>query len=521
MANKRSEGRTRNRFKVTGYREVSGRFYGTPKELWGFRLEPQKGAPLRIAESVLRANSGLLGLDSKLKGLTVRQVKETAAGRHVIFGQNHVGTPIHRAYVTVHMNRDNEVYLIKNRAVPPHLLPGATIVRVSESEARRIALASIRARGSRVLDSEQMWFPVKDRLRFAHKFRVRRQVPAQEWIIFVDATNGRVLSKYDNLASATARARVFNPNPVVALGDWRSLLVDNAPIRRVPSTAYEAVTIQDIPRSGRLDGPWVTTRPTKKRITTKSLNFEFQSHQHGFEEVMAYFHVDQAIRYVRSLGYTGARDIFQRRVPINARATRADESWYSPGTRRLEFGTGDVDDAEDGETILHEFGHALQDAICPDFGRSLEAAAMGEGFGDYLAGSFFASKKVGRRRKPLIPTVMTWDGILFDDPNNPSRPPCVRRLDSRRTYETFDHSEDASEHDNGEIWSATLWDVWRSVGRNVADAIIIESHFQLDGFTTFARGARAILDADRHLFSAQHVAQLKRIFRRRGIGPLE
>ena len=192
-----------------------------------------------------------------------------------------------------------------------------------------------------------------------------------------------------------------------------------------------------------------------------------------------------------------------------------------PGTRQLEFGTGDVDDAEDGETILHEFGHALQDAICPDFGQSPEAAAMGEGFGDYFAASFFADKKTDRRRKRLLAAVMTWDGILFDDADDADRPPCVRRVDSRRSYETFDHSPRADEHDNGEIWSATLWDIWKSLGRRVADAIIIESHFQLDGFTTFARGARAILDADRHLFAGRHVVKIKRVFRRRGIGPIE
>ena len=145
---------------------------------------------------------------------------------------------------------------------------------------------------------------------------------------------------------------------------------------------------------------------------------------------------------------------------------------------------------------------------------------MGEGFGDYFAGSFFAGKKTGTRGKRLIPTVMTWDGILFTD-DNPARPPCVRRLDSRSTFESFDHSDGADEHDNGEIWSATLWDIWRAVGRSVADKIIIESHFQLDGFTTFARGARAILDADRHLFKGTHLAKLRRVFRRRGVGPVE
>ncbi|MGH9577993.1 MAG: hypothetical protein ACRD3R_11205, partial [Terriglobales bacterium] len=76
------------------------------------------------------------------------------------------------------------------------------------------------------------------------------------------------------------------------------------------------------------------------------------------------------------------------------------------------------------------------------------------------------------------------------------------------------------EHDNGQLWSATLWEVRKLLGREKGDRVILESHFQLDGFTTFARGARAILDADRNLEKGRHVAALTRIFRRRKIGPL-
>ena len=171
-----------------------------------------------------------------------------------------------------------------------------------------------------------------------------------------------------------------------------------------------------------------------------------------------------------------------------------------------------MDDAEDGETVLHEFGHALQDAICPDFGQSQEAAAIGEGFGDYFAASFFARGKPLRYRD----AVMTWDGA-----DGEGDPPCVRRLDSPLTYESFDHGTNADEHENGRIWSATLWDIWKATDRRAADRIVIDSHFQLDGFTSFARGARAILDTDRNLYGGRHETNLKRIFRRRGIGPVE
>ncbi len=70
------------------------------------------------------------------------------------------------------------------------------------------------------------------------------------------------------------------------------------------------------------------------------------------------------------------------------------------------------------------------------------------------------------------------------------------------------------------IWSATLWDIYESIGRRAADRIIIESHFQQDAFTRFDRGARAILDADRNLYRGRHVARLRRIFESRGIGPV-
>ena len=227
---------------------------------------------------------------------------------------------------------------------------------------------------------------------------------------------------------------------------------------------------------------------------------------------MAYFHIDRAVRYLESLGFDGRRAIFRAPIVVNARGTRDDNSAYSPHDHSLMFGTGGVDDAEDAEIILHELGHAIQDAICPQFGQSDEAAAIGEGFGDYFAASFFAAKKLA----PYRFSIGSWDSV--QDPEGD--PPCVRRVDSPLTYEQFDHGADADEHENGQIWSATLWDIWTTVGRDVADRIILESHSQLDGFTTFACAARAILDADRNLYRGRHSSTLREIFHRRGIGPV-
>lgn len=504
------------------YRTVAGRFYGTPKEVWGFRAELGRGSPITVARRFLARNVELLGSKSDLKTLesTTTKVLHSAGATHVIFQQQLRGLRVHRAYVTVHIGKDGCAYLLKNRLVPREFAPQGVPERV-----RSAALAIERARRELSLSKrevqlasevDQRWFPVEDQLRFAHKVRFVRPRRGEEWIVYVDAESGRVLSRYDNMAARRARARVFDPNPVISLGGYRAATTKKGKPRKNLDAAFRNVILRDLDDSGYLQGLRVTTKEMKTRIRRLGAPYEFGRDSYrdrrAFREVMAYHHIDRACRYVESLGYTGSKAIFGAPIPVDVSATRADNSYYSPEGRCLLFGTGDVDDAEDGETILHEFGHALQDAIVPDFGQSPQAAAIGEGFGDYWAASCFAHRKT----REYETSVMTWDGVLLKDHD----PPCVRRVDERLTFEDFEHEEDF-EHDNGQIWSATLWEIRKAIGRKRSDRIIVESHFQLDGFTTFARAARAILDANRNLFENRDRKKLVRIFVRRGIAPVE
>jgi hypothetical protein len=495
------------RFKV-----VPGSFYGTPKELWGFRARPSDGTPQAVAVRFLLAHADLLGLTGLGHDLAHRKTLSSVGAQHVILSQRLRGIRIHRAYVTVHMDRAQRVYLVKNRAVPAGFLPLRPAQTIGPAAAARIALRRA-TRGDRrghVMEIEPVWFPAKTRLHPAWKVRVHRERPRAEWLVYVDAATGRVRSAVDNLASARGRARVFDPNPLAAAPGWVPLSQRGRP-RRPPAESYREVALTGIAEGGLLDGGRVTTALTRGRVRRRDGQFLFDSSQRGFDEAMAFFHIDRALRYLESLGYRGPRAIFRAPVRVDAHGTREDNSWYSPGTSSLTFGTGGVDDAEDAETILHELGHAIQDAICPDFGQSAQAAAMGEGFGDYFAASFFEERKPARYRT----SVASWDCVT----DTGHDPPCLRRVDEPATFESFDPEGD--EHDNGPIWSATLWELREQVGRDVADRVVVESHFQLDGFTTFARGARAILDADRNLYGGGHVAGMRRIFRRRGIGPIE
>jgi hypothetical protein len=512
----RSGGRY-DRYRLRQFQSEPGRYYGTPKEIWGFTMDGSGRAPVLVAVDVLRANADLLGLE----GLTVtrRRTLETRAGWHVIFSQEHLGRHVQRGYVSVHMDRNCRPFLIRNRVVPARFLPKATS-RITRRAAHKSAYRSIRCdpHTSSVVAMESLWYPKGRRLLPAYKLQVDAYEPRADWTIFVDTTTGKVIHKYDNLSVVSAPARVFDPNPVVALGRWTQLMNGRKP-KPLPPAAYSYATLDSLPSSGVLKGTRVHV--TSDGIRSGLLDFRFSNRQRGFEEVMAYHHLDAAIRYIEELGYSGSRAIFRgtrwRPLRVNAKARRLGSS-FGPSTKLIELGhIKGIQDAEDGETILHEFGHALQDAICPNFGMSEQAAAMGEGFGDYFAASFFLSRKRGAARRPLIPTVMSWN-VIGRHEFTRVRPPAMRRLDSTKTFREFALNKD--EHENGEIWSAALWDILQRVGRDVADRIIIESHFQLDAHATFGRGARAILHADKSLFRGRHVRVLKAIFRRRDIGPL-
>ena len=130
-----------------------------------------------------------------------------------------------------------------------------------------------------------------------------------------------------------------------------------------------------------------------------------------------------------------------------------------------------------------------------------------------------------KKRKMVLPEAAVFEPVelngktVYIGLDEGSNPPCIRRVDSNKDTRDFVDQE-YEEHANGEIWSATLWDIRTALGRRTADQMIVESHYELDGFTTFARGARAILNADEHLNGATNRNALHNVFNARRIGPI-
>lgn len=305
-----------------------------------------------------------------------------------------------------------------------------------------------------------------------------------------------------------AQGSVFIPNPVVSSrgGTFSDNSDKSSPsleaeLKPVVFKIFEAAE----PNAFTLDGPYVTTRPTSGRVSMPSAAFDFTRFDDGFEEVMTYYHIDLMQRYIQgTLGFT---NVVNRSVPVNVRGTSYDNSYYDPTDGSITFGTGGVDDAEDAEIIAHEYGHAIQDSQVPFFGLSHEAAAMGEGFSDYWAASFYAAYSGGFQDE----CVGEWDVSGFSTPR-----PCLRRVDEQKHYPEV-LSESTDEHEVGKIWSATLWEIRMVAGREDMDRMVVQSHFYLDARSNFAEGAQAIIQADQVLYGGLYECAIKDAFYRRGI----
>jgi hypothetical protein len=72
-------------------------------------------------------------------------------------------------------------------------------------------------------------------------------------------------------------------------------------------------------------------------------------------------------------------------------------------------------------------------------------------------------------------------------------------------------------HADGEIWSRGLRDLLNKIGRDAADAIILESHFLVPVDPSFQEGLEALIDADQTLNGGANKNRLCNIFSSRGI----
>jgi len=496
------------------------------------------GTPVQVARKFIQNNSALLSARSLIDGLELEHDLQSPGSHHVRFRAKIGGYPVFNGDITVHVSDQNRVYLLQAK-VPS----AAAVTRFSSLQASAAAVQSGAAiAAARMADRMAVQYdkagnpmaasgaPAAARSTFGYYVTGQDTVPAHQVSIgsrlfYVDATSGAILEWYDLKQSANAQGKLFDPNPINSLNNAALRDQNNANYAGLQA-AYSTQTLPDVKETGTgaarrftLVGPYVQavnlnlgtmacgpdgTGLSAPVPSMPTAAFLFGRNDSRFEYTMIYKHIDRNRRYIQTLGFP---TLLNRPIRVDAYAMTADNSFYCPSPRGagyLAFGNGGVDDAEDADVVLHEYGHAIHDASAPGrYSGGGQTGAMGEGFGDYWS---FNSKPGGAGN--WGPCFAEWDGQSV----------CLRRVDRNKRYPA-DYVNQV--HRDGEIWSRGLRDLRAKLGATKANRIILKSHFLIEAAPTFSKGLKALVKADEQLFAGANQNAICSVFVDRGISTPE
>ena len=301
----------------------------------------------------------------------------------------------------------------------------------------------------------------------------------------------------------------FDPDPRTVLNT--DALTDTSAASAFDA-AYSTKTLRDLTvTSGvyKLTGPYVNIKniesPNTAPSTTTNGVWTAKRGNNAFDDTNVYFHLDQSQRYMQSLGFTGTKGILERSMDVDTDGVNGDDNSHFSGTGAtgyLAFGHGCVNDSEDAEVILHEYGHGIQASINSSWSGG-DTGAMGEGFGDYWAASYSYSTPNGQVYHPEW--AFSWDGHGSCWAGR-----MLNRTDAKynsaKTYGAHTSvTENGVTFQSDELWSAPLYSSMVSLiaagkPRANIDKIILEAHFGLGSNLKMPAMATAIVNAAKTLF---------------------
>lgn len=330
------------------------------------------------------------------------------------------------------------------------------------------------------------------------------------------------------MATGNGQGIVFDPDPRTTL--MRSDLQDDSPAESFEEAYVTrellgldvAVNAAGV-KTYHMSGPWVKVAdfelPREAPSTTADGNWNAKRGNNAFNDAMTYFHLDQSQRYMQSLGFKDAKGIQHAPIHVDTNGVNGqDNSHFVPSSNKLAFGHGCVDDNEDADVILHEYGHAIHFSINNEW-RGGDTGAMGEGFGDYWAGSYSITTKNGldfEKNK-----VFSWDGHGTGAACWPGRimDAMGAQYDPTKTYGAH---ERVGGFVSDELWSTPLFQslltlLEMGVPREEVDQLILEAHFGLGSSLKMREMAMIIVNTAARLHAGPHASVFRDNFLRHNI----
>ena len=225
--------------------------------------------------------------------------------------------------------------------------------------------------------------------------------------------------------------------------------------------------------------------------------FDFTRSQYQFEDVNAYYHIVSMSDYVEALGFESA---LPDTLVIDAHAySGGDFSSFNYGVSpvELEFGEGGVDDAEDGEIVVHEFAHSLSHFAGGDsYANTTDRSAMEEGNADYFSAAYSKDFTDFAWRK-----MFNWDG----------HNPFFRGIDIGAQLK-YPNQLTGNTNADREMWSTPLMCLYDKIGRGPTDTLVLEHLYYQSKTGTMPQMANIIRQIDSMVFDGKYEADIRDCF---------
>jgi len=465
-----------------------------------------------VRQYLLSSIQNIRGTDFSVEYLEGKQSK---TGLHYLYRQKYHGKPVYRGTIKINLDKNGNIISLFDNTYKITETPAGNFP--SSDECFDIINALYHQENDIVkILIESLYFDVGSTIIPASRIELWDKngnffeliVNADAMVIYERDLNNYFNRKSIHDVDTPALARVFNPDPLttaaVAYGtpyeDAADADIAQLNMQRQQVTidvAFENDTF-------KLESPYclITEHsiPDVIPVTSLTPDFQFTRSQNGFEDVNAFYHINVYHDYIQQLGFT---DIVNYPIWVDTHAMGgADNSNFSAAGSppRLSFGEGGVDDAEDADVVIHEYGHAVSHAAAPNTNSGTERNALDEAIGDYFAASY---------SKAINP--FNWENVFSWDGHN-------EFWNGRIVNSSKHYPEDLLNnlYKDAEIWSSTMMQISDDIGRESTDEILIEALHSFSTNMTMNDAACLLIQADQTLNGGANLYSLSWWLAQRG-----
>lgn len=315
-------------------------------------------------------------------------------------------------------------------------------------------------------------------------------------------------SNTKSVKDSLAKAKVFLPDPLTsAEKSYGSPYLDdnNADIPEIDDQLITVNINVKFDSVFHLENEFIKitehSAPENEEVISLKPEFIYNRSQTEFENINIFYHITKFQNYIQSLGFKNLANYQINADPhsLNGKDQSTFSSSFNPP--RLNFGDGGIDDGEDADVIVHEYGHAILFSAAPNTNYGTEREAIDEGTCDYFAATY---------SKDLNP--YSWEKVFNWDGHNEFWE--GRYCNSPKHYP---ENLTGTIHQKGEIWSSTLMQIMEAIGREQTDIILLQSAHNYSTNITMRDAALLFLQADSILNKGANYNTIFEYFLKRGL----